>query len=117
MQVGRLAAQEWAEAERLESWEFEHLLDPRPTPWRGLGIWRSSCGGIRRRIGREAFALADYNAGRANVLRWIDGAASTNAALFLEGMDFGGTRAYVEAVLERWGHYRGSNRVSTGAEP
>jgi soluble lytic murein transglycosylase len=107
MQVGRLAAQEWAEAEQLEAWEFEHLLDPRTNTLAGTWYLAKLLRRYPNADRPEAFALADYNAGRANVLRWIDGEASTNAVQFLEGMDFGGTRAYVQAVLERWRHYRG----------
>ena len=39
------------------------------------------------------YALADYNAGRAHVLRWAKEAARTNSALFLQNMDYPGTRA------------------------
>lgn len=113
MQVGRLAALEWAEAERLETYEFEHLMDPRTNTLAGTWYLAKLLRRYPQADRPEAFALADYNAGRANVLRWIDGEASTNAVRFLEGMDFGGTRAYVKSVLERWEHYRGS----AGAEP
>ena len=42
------------------------------------------------------YALADYNAGRANVLRWNGGTASTNSAAFtLRQIGFPGTGQYV----------------------
>ena len=52
------------------------------------------------------YALADYNAGRANVLKWAKGAAATNSALFLSQIGFPMTRDYVRAVMARRTHYR-----------
>lgn len=52
------------------------------------------------------YALADYNAGRGNVLKWNDGAAATNSAVFIEQIGFPGTREYVAAVTWRHAFYR-----------
>ena len=52
------------------------------------------------------FALADYNAGRSNVLRWNKGAASTNSTLFLKQMDFPGTREYIRSIIKRSERYK-----------
>jgi hypothetical protein len=54
-----------------------------------------------------AYALADYNAGRGNVLRWMKGDAATNSAAFLAQIGFPSTRAYIEAVTRRCAHYQG----------
>ena len=106
MQVGRLAAQEWAEAEKLRGFEHMDLLDPRRNAL--AGTWYLSR--LLRRYPQtdnpEAYALADYNAGRANVLRWIQGAAATNSSEFLVAMDFPSTRDYVASVLEQRERYR-----------
>ena len=51
------------------------------------------------------YALADYNAGRGNVLRWNQGAAATNSQQFLAQMTFPGTRRYIETVAERRARY------------
>ena len=53
-----------------------------------------------------AYALADYNAGRKNVLRWITGAARTNASAFVSQITFPGTRTYIESVQKRRDQYR-----------
>jgi hypothetical protein len=58
-------------------------------------------------------ALADYNAGRSNVLRWNKGAASTNSALFLQQMDFPGTREYIRSILKRKPRYEGQFAART----
>jgi len=52
------------------------------------------------------YALADYNAGRGNVLKWNAGEAATNSAVFIEQIGFPGTKAYVKSVMQRCEHYR-----------
>jgi soluble lytic murein transglycosylase len=47
------------------------------------------------------YALADYNAGRGNVLKWMKGAATTNSEAFIEQIGFPSTRHYVRTVVER----------------
>ena len=54
------------------------------------------------------YALADYNAGRGNVLKWNHDAAATNSAAFLGQIGFPGTRHYVKSVMQRYDHYRGT---------
>jgi soluble lytic murein transglycosylase len=52
------------------------------------------------------YALADYNAGRGNVLKWMHGSAATNSVAFTAQIGFPGTKAYVQSVIRRIGHYR-----------
>ncbi len=108
MQVGALAAEDWAKAEGLEGFEHRELEDPRRNVL--AGTWY--LGHLLRRYEGtdqpEVFALADYNAGRSNVRRWIAGEARTNGAAFLRSMDFPGTRRYVESVLARREKYLGT---------
>jgi len=47
------------------------------------------------------YALADFNAGRGNVLKWTTGAAATKSAVFMDQIGFPSTRAYVKAVQRR----------------
>jgi len=54
-----------------------------------------------------AYALADYNAGRSNVLKWNNDAAETNSAAFIENIDFPTTKEYVKAVKEKFEAYQG----------
>ncbi|HEY0549528.1 MAG TPA: lytic transglycosylase domain-containing protein, partial [Verrucomicrobiae bacterium] len=53
------------------------------------------------------YALADYNAGRGNVLKWIKDDAATNGALFILQIRFPSTRDYVQKVMERREKYAG----------
>lgn len=106
MQVGAMAADEWAQAEKRTTFLHPDLLDPQRNTQ--AGTWY--LGKLLRRYQRtdlpEAFALADYNAGRANVLRWIAGSGSTNAEVFLGQMDFPTTREYVRSILRQRDSYR-----------
>lgn len=106
MQLGESAALEWAEAERLTHFRHEQVLDPRTNTL--AGTWY--LGRLLRRYAHTdnpaAYALADYNAGRAHVLRWNQGTAATNSAAFIAQIDYPGTQRYVRSVLERRAQYR-----------
>lgn len=110
MQVGEIAGQEWADAHGLGHFEPGHLLDPATNVL--AGAWYLAK--VTRRYAATddpvAYGLAEYNAGRANVLRWLRGAGATNREVFLEQMDFPGTRAYVRAVLAKHAEYRERGR-------
>lgn len=107
MQVGELAGDEWADAEGVRGHQHPDLLDPAKNTRAGTWYLAKLMKRYPRADVPEAFALADYNAGRANVLRWLKGPAATNSALFLEAMDFPGTRDYIRSILEQREKYRG----------
>jgi soluble lytic murein transglycosylase-like protein len=53
--------------------------------------------------------LAEYNAGRGNVLKWLAGGGATNSAVFIGQIGFPGTRAYVLKIIQRYQDYRKIN--------
>ena len=106
MQLREIAAQEWADTERIASFEHEHCLDPRTNTLAGTWYLRKLLGRYTPTDNPLPYALADYNAGRANVLKWNHGAGATNSAAFIEQIGFPGTRAYVKTVLGRYDWYR-----------
>jgi soluble lytic murein transglycosylase len=108
MQLQELAAQEWADAERLERFDHEHCLDPITNTLAGTFYLRKLLRRYQATDNPVPYALADYNAGRGNVLRWNTGAASTNSDAFRQQIGFPGTSNYVNAVMQRYAHYRGS---------
>lgn len=109
MQITEDAAQEWADSLRLRDYVHEHTLDPGTNVLAGTHYLAK----VLRRYGATdnpvAYALADYNAGRGNVLRWMNATnapgARTNSRVFLATMTFPGTRQYVREILERRDHY------------
>jgi len=106
MQIQEIAAQEWADAERDRSFIHAHCADP------GTNLLAATyyLGKLLKRYPKAdnpvPYALADYNAGRANVLKWNTGAAATNSALFVEQIGFPQTRRYVRSVMRRQACYR-----------
>lgn len=106
MQVGALAGEEWAQAEKIRGFRKADLLDPATNTRAGAWYLAKLLRRYPQTDNPAAFALADYNAGRANVLRWLKGPAATNSAAFLEAMDFPTTRDYVQSVLGRRERYR-----------
>jgi soluble lytic murein transglycosylase len=109
MQVTENAAQEWADASRLTGYEHDHTLDPGTNTLAGCHYLAKVLRRYAQTDNPLAYALADYNAGRGNVLRWMNAtnapAAKTNSGAFLTVMTFPGTRQYVQDILERRKHY------------
>jgi soluble lytic murein transglycosylase len=106
MQVGELAAQEWADAEQIPGYDHLQLLDPGTNALAGAWYLRKVMQRYRATDDPVAYGLADYNAGRTHVLRWLKGPGATNSAAFLEQMDFPGTRAYVQTIRQQLAGYR-----------
>lgn len=105
MQLQEIAAQEWADAEQITHFKHEHCLNARTNTLAGTFYLRK----LLRRYGHTdnpvAYALADYNAGRSNVLKWLDGAGATNSAEFIQRIGFPATRDYVIQVMKRAERY------------
>ena len=106
MQLRAAAAFEWAQAERVSGFVHEECLDPKTNTLAGTWYLRKLLKRYARTDNPLPYALADYNAGRQNVLKWNSGPAQTNSAAFLGQIRFPGTRAYVLSVLRRYERYR-----------
>jgi len=108
MQIRDAAAYEWAAAEHLSFFHPLLLQDPKTNT--RVGAWYLNKL-LRRYTNSDnalVYALADYNAGRGNVLRWYKGEAVTNSSAFLELMDFPATCQYIKAIVAKQGDYRGT---------
>jgi soluble lytic murein transglycosylase len=109
MQVGEGAASDWAKAEKIAGFLPTDLLDPKTNVDAGSWYFARALDHWKNRDDPLPFALAEYNAGRARVERWV---ASTSlgeqatAADLLDAMDFPGTRRYVGGILERYRFYQ-----------
>ncbi len=108
MQIMKDTAEDWAKAEHVSFFLQAQLFDPAKNTQVGAWYLRKLLRRYPQTDNPVAYALADYNAGRSNVLRWMNGAAVTNSAAFLAQMDFPGTKDYVRAVLRRYQRYRKS---------
>ena len=107
MQLMDFTAQEWADANRLTNFTHEHVFDATTNTLAGCHYLAR----LLKRYGKTdnpfAYTLADYNAGRGNVLKWMKGAGLTNSNVFIAQCEFPGTREYVISILRRAQHYQG----------
>ena len=106
MQVGNDAANEWADAEKIHLFFHRQLFDPKKNTLAGVWYLRKCLRRYQNTDDPIPYALADYNAGRGNVLRWNKGAASTNSVAFVNQIDFPSTKNYVRAIMKRYEYYR-----------
>lgn len=109
MQLMEDAALEWATGQKLEGFDHSWVLDPVTNTLAG-SYYLSKL--LRRYTNADdplPYALADYNAGRGNVLRWMKGEASSNSAAFRAQISFPSTRAYIDSVIGRYQHYLAEN--------
>src|SRR5207247_1036984 len=106
MQIMKETAGDWAAAQHLAQFTPRQLYDPAQNTQ--CGAWYLSR--LLRRYAHTdhplTYALAAYNAGPSNALKWSSGAAVTNSAVFLIHIAVPGTRDYVLAVTKRYQYYR-----------
>ena len=106
MQIRTAAADEWAAAANLSGFKPVSLLNPATNTLAGAWYLDKLLKRYAHTDNPLPYALADYNAGRSNVLKWEHGAAATNSRAFIGAINFPGTRAYVRSVTQRFEHYR-----------
>ena len=106
MQIMEDTAGDWAKAERVPFFFHAQLFDPAKNTQAGAWYLRKLLRRYPQTDNPVPYALADYNAGRGNVLRWMKGAAATNSVVFIAQIDFPGTKNYVLTVSQRYQRYR-----------
>ena len=108
MQIMPDTAHDWVAAQRIQLFTNLQLLDPAKNTQCGAWYLGRLLNRYRRANDPLPYALAAYNAGPGNVAKWATGAASTNAAMFIQQIGFPGTRDYVKAVSKRFERYKQS---------
>jgi len=106
MQIRDAAALEWAGTAHLTDFAPASLLNPATNTLAGAWYLDKLLKRYAHTDNPLAYALADYNAGRSNVLKWEHGPAATNSAAFIREIGFPGTKSYVREVMKRYQHYR-----------
>lgn len=115
MQVTPAAALEWAKVSKIKNFDVDELFDPKTNI--RAGTWY-----LARAIRRWSpqvdnpipFALAEYNAGRSNALRWNDPLIPWSHAAFRLRIDFPTTRKYIETIEARYADYKKEGPESFG---
>ena len=111
MQIQEIAAQEWADAEHDTNFIHAQCFDPGTNTLAATFYLARLLKRYTKTDDAVPYALADYNAGRGNVLKWNTGAAATNSAAFIAQIGFPGTRNYVQSVMRRRAIYRFLERL------
>lgn len=106
MQIREPAAREWAGFEHIENFSHEQCFDPGTNTLAGTFYLGKLLKRYTNTDDPVPYALADYNAGRGNLLKWNGGEAVTNSAVFISQIGFPGTRGYVAAIRRRYAFYK-----------
>jgi soluble lytic murein transglycosylase len=102
MQIRPPAASEWAAAEHIKDFDPAACLDPLTNVLAGTWYLKKVLHHYNLADDPLPFGLAEYNAGRGNVLKWLAGDSATNGAAFIEHIGFPGTKAYVQKIMRRY---------------
>jgi len=109
MQVGEAAAKDWALAEKIETFMPTDLFDPKTNLEVGTWYFKKALERWKQKDDPIPFALAEYNAGRVRVDRWVSetrrGEEATARDLML-AIDFPTTRKYAEDITARYRFYQ-----------
>jgi soluble lytic murein transglycosylase len=106
MQIMETTGREWAGAQGVPMFSKHLLVDSSKNIDCGTWYLRKLLARYQRTDNPVPYALADYNAGRSNALKWMKGEAATNSAAFIQQIGFPSTQNYVRAVMERRGKYK-----------
>jgi soluble lytic murein transglycosylase len=101
MQVGEDAALEWADAEGIKGFSHDQCTHPVTNILAGSWYLRKALSKYQTSDDPLPYALAEYNAGRRNVLRWKFGSAETNSVLFTQQIGFPSTSNYVREIMAK----------------
>lgn len=114
MQVMEGAAQDWVRSEKIENFMPTDLFDPKMNIEVGTWYLRKGLERWKNRDNPVPFALAEYNAGRTRVDRWISESKQgdrATAADLLAAIDYPSTRRYIEEISKRYQQYRERGRL------
>jgi soluble lytic murein transglycosylase len=112
MQVSEIAARDWAAAKGVREPRPEQFIIPEMNL--EIGTWYLSKAVQRWNAEDNAvpFALAEYNAGKSRVDRWVRTALQkkkgqpVTAETFQDSIDFPSTARYVRTILARYDFYK-----------
>jgi soluble lytic murein transglycosylase len=106
MQVTPEVGQLWAKTNKIAGYKEDDLYDAETNIRAGVWYLNRSIHRWDQTDDPVTFALAEYNAGRSNALKWVDPADPHNPNAFLNRITYPTTRKYVEVILARRAYYR-----------
>ena len=109
MQVMDAAAEDWARQTKRPTFVPTDLFSPRVNLEAGTWYLKK---GLQRYASKDdpaTFALAEYNAGKSRVDKWVgdtnQGSGATAGDL-RDSISFPGTRGYVDTIIDRYHFYQ-----------
>lgn len=108
MQVTEIAAKDWVTIEKIETFTPKDLLDPKTNIEVGTWYLARALKRYKSQDDPHPFALAEYNAGRSRVNRWMKTESNepVDSSQLRELIDFPSTRSYIENILARMEFYK-----------
>jgi soluble lytic murein transglycosylase len=109
MQITEDAATDWVRAEKITTFVPNDLFDPRTNIQVGTWYLKRALEHWSAKDDAVPFALAEYNAGRTRVKRWVkDSGQGENAGAgeLQDAMDFPMTKSYIAAIVARYDFYK-----------
>lgn len=114
MQLMPAAAGEWAKAEKIQTFRLPDLHSPKTNIEAGTWYLKQALDRWTSKDDPVPFALAEYNAGRKRVDRWIresNMGKGASAKDLVGSISFPGTRNYVEDITGRYRFYKMRGRM------
>lgn len=108
MQITEGAASDWARAEKVETFVPTDLFDPKVNIEAGAWYLKKALDHWASKDDPVPFALAEYNAGRTRVKRWVNDSgrgATAGAGDLQTAMDFPTTKSYIASITARQDFY------------
>jgi soluble lytic murein transglycosylase len=121
MQVSEIAARDWAAAIGINDMRPDRILIPEVNL--NIGTWylKKAVQRWNSQDNAVPFALAEYNAGKSRVDRWIRIALQkkngqrVTAETFQDSIDFPSTARYVKTILARYDFYKRRGPMLAGS--
>ena len=114
MQVGEPAARDWAKAEKMDTFVPTDLFDPKVNLDVGTWYLAKAAEHWKDKDDPIPFTLAEYNAGKKHVNRWIKEsgkADAVTAADLMQWVDFPTTKKYIEDITARRALFQRKGRL------
>lgn len=114
MQVGEPAARDWARMKKIETFTPTDLFDPKVNLEVGVWYLAKAAEHWKDKADPIPFTLAEYNAGKTRVDRWIKESgkpADATAEDLMRWIDFPTTKQYIADIVERRSSYARRGRM------
>jgi len=114
MQITEPAASDWARQNKRPTFVPTDLFSPQVNIEAGTWYLKKALQRYASKDDPMTFALAEYNAGKSRVDKWVgdtNQGSSATAGDLRDSISFPGTRGYVDAIIERYRFYQHQGRL------